>query len=94
MFPKDGGFIASTHRILINEFIPAFYLVHGLYTTDHKVPKAISKIVDGKVKIDMTKRAKEFWEGSEVPTRQCGGGQGGGGAGRSGGVTIGGLLIR
>ncbi len=64
MFPKDGGIIASTHWILINEFIPAFYLMYGLYTPGHKVPKAIKKIVDGKVKINMTKRAKAFWEGS------------------------------
>ncbi len=39
MFPKNGGFIASTLQILINEVIPAFYLMHGLYTTGHKVPK-------------------------------------------------------
>ncbi len=37
--------------------------MHSLYTTGHKVAKASNKIVDGKVKIHMTKRAKAFWEG-------------------------------
>ncbi len=64
VFPKDGGFIASTHRILINEFIPVFYFMHVLYTTGHKVPKDTNKILDGKVKINITKRAKAFWKGS------------------------------
>ncbi len=35
-----GGFIVSTHQILINEVIPAFHLRHGLYIIGHKVPKA------------------------------------------------------
>ena len=32
--------------------------MHGLYTT-----KVAKKVNDGKVKINMTKRAKAFWEG-------------------------------
>ncbi len=60
MFPSDGGFIASKHWILINELISVFYLMHGLFHTGHKVSKTINKIVDGKVKINTTKRAKAF----------------------------------